>query len=70
MDTQDYIRLREVESRQFQRGEKVVNTVKHLIAACLYVLAIAVVFVVTVILYQFLWEGVFKQLILANIVKN
>ena len=69
MDTQEYIRRIDLENKTL-KGEKAVNAVKHLIAAILYILAIAVVFVVTVILYQFLWEGVFKQLILANTVKN
>ena len=45
MDTQDYIRLREVESRQFQRGVRIMSRVTHYILIALYTIAFLIVYI-------------------------
>ena len=66
MDTQDYIRLREVESRQYQKGVRIMSRATSIIAslvrAILAVIAIALVFIISVIVYNFLYEIVFKSI--------
>ena len=66
MDTQDYIRQRDTESRQFQRGVRIMSRATSIIAslvrAILAVIAIALVIVVSEIVYNFLYEIVFKSI--------
>ena len=66
IDTQDYIRQRDTESRQYQKGVKIMSRATSIIAslvrAILAVIAIALVFVVSVIVYNFLYEILFKSI--------